>query len=89
MADHTEDELAAQKTAGFNVGEKKTLEEYKNLGKTFGNSLLPCGGGSPMFWNAGLELRIWRIPPPNAAMIMRGSRGFGSSLDIRSISYGD
>lgn len=34
MADH-EDELAANKTAGFNVGEKKTLEEYKQLGKIY------------------------------------------------------
>lgn len=33
MVDHTDDELAASKTAGFNVGEKKTLEEYKQLGK--------------------------------------------------------
>lgn len=31
MADH-EDELAASKTAGFKVGEKKTLEEYQQLG---------------------------------------------------------
>ncbi|KAK2766876.1 hypothetical protein FQN54_006190 [Arachnomyces sp. PD_36] len=31
MADHAEDELAANKTAGFVVGEKKTVEEYKKL----------------------------------------------------------
>ncbi|KAH8705505.1 rho-gdp dissociation inhibitor [Talaromyces proteolyticus] len=30
MADH-DDELATSKTEGFKVGEKKTLEEYKNL----------------------------------------------------------
>lgn len=33
MGEHTDDELAAAKTAGFNVGEKKTLEEYQKLGK--------------------------------------------------------
>jgi hypothetical protein len=32
-ADHHEDELAAEQTAGFKVGEKKTIDEYKNLGK--------------------------------------------------------
>lgn len=33
MADHHDDELAATKTEGFKVGEKKTLEEYQKLGK--------------------------------------------------------
>jgi hypothetical protein len=33
MADHADDELAASKTAGFNAGEKKTLEEYEQLGR--------------------------------------------------------
>ena len=32
MADH-DDELAPSKTAGFKVGEKKTVEEYQKLGK--------------------------------------------------------
>lgn len=31
MADH-EDELAPSKTEGFKVGQKKTIEEYKQLG---------------------------------------------------------
>jgi len=39
-ADHHEDELAAEQTAGFKVGEKKTIDEYKNLGKyVFLNSI--------------------------------------------------
>lgn len=33
MADHHDDDLAATKTEGFKVGEKKTLEEYQKLGK--------------------------------------------------------
>ena len=33
MADKiTEDELKAEKTEGFKVGEKKTLDEYMKLG---------------------------------------------------------
>lgn len=32
MSDHHED-LAATKTEGFKVGEKKTMEEYQELGK--------------------------------------------------------
>lgn len=32
MADH-DDDLAPTQTAGFKVGEKKTLEEYQQLGK--------------------------------------------------------
>lgn len=31
MTDH-QDELAAEKTEGFKVGEKKTLQEYQELG---------------------------------------------------------
>lgn len=31
MADHNDD-LTATKTEGFKVGEKKTIEEYKQLG---------------------------------------------------------
>ncbi|KAL1846283.1 rho GDP dissociation inhibitor [Paecilomyces lecythidis] len=31
MADHHDDDLAATKTEGFKVGEKKTLEEYQKL----------------------------------------------------------
>lgn len=33
MADHHEDDLVASKTEGFKVGEKKTIEEYQELGK--------------------------------------------------------
>lgn len=32
MTDHHEDDLAASKTEGFKVGEKKTIEEYTQLG---------------------------------------------------------
>jgi Rho GDP-dissociation inhibitor len=32
MADHHDDELAATTTEGFKVGEKKTLDEYNQLG---------------------------------------------------------
>lgn len=32
MADHHDDELASTTTEGFKVGEKKTLDEYKELG---------------------------------------------------------
>jgi hypothetical protein len=28
-----EDDLAPSKTEGFKVGEKKTIDEYKNLGR--------------------------------------------------------
>lgn len=31
MADH-HDDLAAEKTEGFKVGQKKTLQEYQELG---------------------------------------------------------
>lgn len=34
MTDHHDDDLAAQKTEGFKVGEKKTLQEYQELGKS-------------------------------------------------------
>lgn len=33
MADHHDDDLAATKTEGFKVGEKKTLQEYQELGE--------------------------------------------------------
>lgn len=33
MASHGEDDLVATTTAGFKVGEKKTLEEYTKLGE--------------------------------------------------------
>lgn len=39
MAEHHDDDLVASKTEGFKVGEKKTLEEYKNLGK---GQIFPC-----------------------------------------------
>jgi hypothetical protein len=29
-----DDDLAPSKTEGFKVGEKKTIDEYKNLGRT-------------------------------------------------------
>lgn len=32
MADHHDDELASTATEGFKVGEKKTLDEYNQLG---------------------------------------------------------
>ena len=31
-----EDDLAPTKTEGFKVGEKKTIDEYKNLGRLSG-----------------------------------------------------
>jgi Rho GDP-dissociation inhibitor len=34
MTDHHDDDLAAQKTEGFKIGEKKTLQEYQELGKS-------------------------------------------------------
>lgn len=33
MADHHEDDLNPTKTEGFKVGEKKTVEEYQQLGR--------------------------------------------------------
>lgn len=33
MADRHDDDLAASKTEGFKVGEKKTLQEYQELGE--------------------------------------------------------
>jgi len=41
MADHHDDDLAATKTEGFKVGEKKTLQEYQELGEFLLNSTLP------------------------------------------------
>lgn len=35
MADQHDDDLAASKTQGFKVGEKKTLQEYQELGESF------------------------------------------------------
>lgn len=32
MADHHEDDVHADQTEGFKVGEKKTLDEYHQLG---------------------------------------------------------
>ena len=32
MASKADDDLAVAQTEGFKVGEKKTLDEYKNLG---------------------------------------------------------
>ena len=34
MASNAEDELAAEQTEGFKVGEKKTIDEYQQLGET-------------------------------------------------------
>lgn len=34
MVDHHEDDLTASKTEGFKVGEKKTLQEYQELGES-------------------------------------------------------
>ena len=33
MASHGDDDLAASQTEGYKAGQKKTLEEYQNLGK--------------------------------------------------------
>jgi Rho GDP-dissociation inhibitor len=33
MASHGEQDLLPDQTEGFKVGEKKTLDEYKNMGK--------------------------------------------------------
>lgn len=35
MASHGEDDLVASTTAGFKVGEKKTLAEYTKLGERY------------------------------------------------------
>jgi len=35
MADHHEDDLKPDQTEGFKVGEKKTLDEYHQLGKAY------------------------------------------------------
>lgn len=35
MADHHDDDLTATKTEGFKVGEKKTIQEYQELGRCF------------------------------------------------------
>ena len=32
MASHGDDELAAEQTEGFKVGEQKTIDEYQKLG---------------------------------------------------------
>lgn len=42
MADHADD-LHAEQTEGFKVGEKKTIDEYQNLGKEL---LLSLRGGA-------------------------------------------
>jgi len=39
MADQHDDDLAASKTQGFKVGEKKTLQEYQELGESFPSML--------------------------------------------------
>jgi hypothetical protein len=33
MADHADDELAPSTTDGFKLGDKKTVDEYRQLGK--------------------------------------------------------
>ena len=35
MASNIDDELAPTKTEGFKLGEKKTVEEYARLGRSF------------------------------------------------------
>lgn len=37
MASHGDEDLVASATAGFKVGEKKTLEEYAKLGEIIFN----------------------------------------------------
>lgn len=39
-----DDDLAPSKTEGFKVGEKKTIDEYKNLGRLVSRPLVRCGG---------------------------------------------
>lgn len=39
MASAADEELAASKTDGFKVGEKKTVEEYAKLGKLVGSHI--------------------------------------------------
>lgn len=41
MADHADDDLAPSQTEGFKVGEKKTLDEYKQLGELDLSHLCP------------------------------------------------
>jgi hypothetical protein len=43
MADHADD-LHAEQTEGFKVGEKKTIDEYQQLGKfhSFSEELIAC-----------------------------------------------
>lgn len=46
MASHPEDDLTAEHTEGFKVGEKKTIDEYQQLGKSRlypACTLLNCG----------------------------------------------
>ena len=47
-----DDDLAPSKTEGFKVGEKKTIDEYKNLGRT--NSI-PMSLRRQSFQELGLE----------------------------------
>lgn len=42
MADHHNDDLTASKTEGFKVGEKKTIEEYKQLGMSMSVNSRTC-----------------------------------------------
>jgi hypothetical protein len=47
-----DDDLTPSKTEGFKVGEKKTIDEYKNLGRT--NSI-PISLRRQSFQELGLE----------------------------------
>jgi hypothetical protein len=47
-----DDDLAPSKTEGFKVGEKKTIDEYKNLGRA---SSIPVSLHSQSSQELGLE----------------------------------
>lgn len=66
MADH-EDDLAASKTEGFKLGEKKTIAEYNELGTWYSPSsmststCIPLAGFAPYL----LHLQAQHIPQPS------------------------
>lgn len=62
MADHHDDDLAATKTEGFKVGEKKTMQEYQELGEFYFSISSPLSDLLVTYYTTTLEPH-WHITP--------------------------
>lgn len=89
MPEHEED-LVASQTEGFKVGEKKTIEEYQNLGMCYLRSPAPLPG-NPIPLPLPVVVASWHptSPPPPCLLLQSRQMYIASIPDTPPWKIGD